>query len=399
MWERYDLKEKAKRSLRANYWKTVLVAFLLTAIAGASVGASAGTAANAAFQEVTKGAGSAAYSSSEYYSSSDPEFIDNFDEDFEYGVGEDEGSFVMNNSDTAFPHHEYDDSSLPAIVLLPFVALGILAIVVAIAAAAALQILIYNPLRVGMSRFFLRNLNQPANVAEVGRSFDRNFSENFKTLFFMDLYIFAWSLLLVVPGIIKFYEYRMIPYLLADDPTMTRERAFAESRQMMNGNKWQTFVLDLSFIPWHILAGLTLGILDIFYVEPYIQMTYAALYETLRYGTNSSALPFSAGEQNSSWNASANHGPVPPTVSYPMSTTSVAVAPVEAPSDEVLTPEVPATEQSTEDARDEDAASDTNTVGDENAANDEGAASDADTKNNEDDSPHNSSDTDETTLL
>ena len=132
MWERYDLKEKAKRSLRANYWKTVLVAFLLTAIAGASVGASAGTAANAAFQEVTKGAGSAAYSSSEYYSSSDPEFIDNFDEDFEYGVGEDEGSFVMNNSDTAFPHHEYDDSSLPAIVLLPFVALGILAIVVAL---------------------------------------------------------------------------------------------------------------------------------------------------------------------------------------------------------------------------------------------------------------------------
>lgn len=395
MWERYDLKEKAKRSLRANYWKTVLVAFLVTAIVGAGVGANAGTAANAAFQEVTKGAGSAAYSSSEHYSSSDPEFVD----DFEYGLDEDEDSYVMNNSDMAFPHHEYTDSSLPAIVLLPFLALGILTIVVAIAAAAALEILIYNPLRVGMSRFFLRNLHQPANVAEVGRGFDRNFSENFKTLFFMDLYIFAWSLLLIVPGIIKFYEYRMIPYLLADDPTMTRERAFAESRQMMDGNKWQTFVLDLSFIPWHMLAGLTLGILDVFYVEPYTQMTYAALYETLRYGTNSSALPFSAGEQNSSWNASANHGPVPPTVSYPMSTTSVAAAPIETARDEAFTPEVPATEQSTEDARDKDATGDTNAVSDENAANDEGAASDADTKNNEDDSPHSSSDTDETALL
>lgn len=401
MWERYELKEKAKRSLRANYWKTVLVAFLVTAIVGAGVGASAGTAANAAFQEVTKGAGSAAYTSYEHYSSSDPEFFDDFDEDFEYGLGEDEGSFVMNSSYTAFPHHEYTDSSLPAIVLLPFLALGILAIVVAIAAAAAIQILIYNPLRVGITRFFLRNLHQPANVAEVGRGFDRNFSENFKTLFFMDLYIFAWSLLLVIPGIIKFYEYRMIPYLLADDPTMTRERAFAESRQMMDGNKWQTFVLDLSFIPWHLLAGLTLGILDIFYVEPYIQMTYAALYETLRYNTSSSYLPFSADEQNSSWNASANHGPVPPTVSYPMSTSSVAVAPVETPSDEAFTPEVTAIEQSTEDARDEGAASDENAVRDEDAASDTGAATAEDTENSEDDSPHGSrpSDTDETALL
>ncbi len=424
MWERYELKEKAKSSLRANYWKTVLVAFLVAAIAGAGMGAGAVSAANAALQGAVAGAGSAGYAgyvSTEHYTSSDPEFFNDFDTDSEYGFGEDSGynfgededSFVMNNSDMAFHHHKYADSSLPAIALLPVITLIILIIVVAIGAAAALQILIYNPLRVGISRFFLRNLNQPANVAEVGRGFDRNFTENFKTLFFMDLYIFGWSLLLVIPGIIKFYEYRMIPYLLADDPTMTRERAFAESRQMMDGNKWQTFVLDLSFIPWHLLAGLTLGILDIFYVEPYIQMTYAALYEALRYGTSPSSLPFTADEQNSSWDGSANHVPVPPMVSYPISTISVVPTPIETPADEDFTPEVPDTEQSTEIANDEstagdedtadgeDAAGDEDTADGEDAAGDEGAANDKGAESNEDDSPNSpsASDTDETALL
>lgn len=411
MWERYELKEKAKSSLRANYWKTVLVAFLVAAIAGAGMGAGAVSAANAALQGAVAGAGSAGYAgyvSTEHYTSSDPEFFNDFDTDSEYGFGEDSGynfgededSFVMNNSDMAFHHHKYADSSLPAIALLPVITLIILIIVVAIGAAAALQILIYNPLRVGISRFFLRNLNQPANVAEVGRGFDRNFTENFKTLFFMDLYIFGWSLLLVIPGIIKFYEYRMIPYLLADDPTMTRERAFAESRQMMDGNKWQTFVLDLSFIPWHLLAGLTLGILDIFYVEPYIQMTYAALYEALRYGTSPSSVPFTADEQNSSWNSYTDRGPVPPTVSYPISTISVVPAPIETPADEDSTLES-ATEQSTEIANDESAAGDEDTADGEDAAGDEGAANDKGAESNEDDSPNSpsASDTDETALL
>ena len=76
----------------------------------------------------------------------------------------------------------------------------------------------------------------------------------------------------------------MIPYLLAENPQMTKEQAFAESKQMMQGQKWRAFVLDLSFIGWDILSGMTLGILGIFYVQPYIEATHAALYERLRYG-------------------------------------------------------------------------------------------------------------------
>ena len=74
----------------------------------------------------------------------------------------------------------------------------------------------------------------------------------------------------------------MIPYLLADHPEMTRKEAFAASKAMMKGNKWKAFVLDLSFILWSMLGALTLGIVTVFYVEPYRQLTGAALYEKLK---------------------------------------------------------------------------------------------------------------------
>ena len=103
-------------------------------------------------------------------------------------------------------------------------------------------------------------------------------------MFFRDLYTVLWTLLLIIPGIVKSYEYQMIPYLLAENPQMTKEQAFAESKRMMTGQKWRAFVLDLSFIGWNILSALTLGILGIFYVQPYMDATHAALYETHRYG-------------------------------------------------------------------------------------------------------------------
>ena len=112
-----------------------------------------------------------------------------------------------------------------------------------------------------------------------------NYLEIVKTMFLRDIFTFLWTLLFIIPGIVKAYEYRMIPYLLADDPTMTKDRAFAESRAMMRGNKWRAFVLDLSFLGWHILSVFTLGILELFYVAPYEFMADAALYESLRYGT------------------------------------------------------------------------------------------------------------------
>jgi uncharacterized membrane protein len=71
---------------------------------------------------------------------------------------------------------------------------------------------------------------------------------------------------------------------MSENPTMSFKDAQAESSKLMNGNKWKSFVLDLSFIGWDILSLCTFGILDIFFVGPYKASTDAALYETLKYG-------------------------------------------------------------------------------------------------------------------
>lgn len=74
----------------------------------------------------------------------------------------------------------------------------------------------------------------------------------------------------------------MIPYILAENENITTDEAFIRSKEMMDGNKWNAFVLDLSFIGWEILNAFTLGILGIFYVNPYIHQTDAALYDCLK---------------------------------------------------------------------------------------------------------------------
>ena len=72
-----------------------------------------------------------------------------------------------------------------------------------------------------------------------------------------DLYLVLWTLLFIIPGVVKSYEYKMIPYLLAEYPDMSTKEVFAKSREMMNGQKMDTFILDLSFIPWSVLSAIT----------------------------------------------------------------------------------------------------------------------------------------------
>ena len=120
-------------------------------------------------------------------------------------------------------------------------------------------------------------------MSTIKFAFDHNYKNIVKVMFFRDLYTVLWTLLFIIPGIVKSYEYQMIPYLLAENPQMTKEQAFAESKRMMTGQKWRAFVLDLSFLGWKILSLFTLGILDIFYVQPYMDSAHAALYDALRY--------------------------------------------------------------------------------------------------------------------
>ena len=90
-----------------------------------------------------------------------------------------------------------------------------------------------------------------------------------------------WSLLLVIPGIIKTYSYSMAFYILADNPELTAREALSKSKEMMNGHKLDLFVLQLSFIGWSLLTGLTFGLAGI-YTIPYISATMANFYNSIK---------------------------------------------------------------------------------------------------------------------
>ena len=89
-------------------------------------------------------------------------------------------------------------------------------------------------------------------------------------------------MLFVVPGIMKAYSYRLVPYILADNTDIAPMDALKLSQEMMNGHRMNAFILDLSFIGWFILTLLTCGLLGIFYVNPYYHATNAELYLAIK---------------------------------------------------------------------------------------------------------------------
>ena len=144
------------------------------------------------------------------------------------------------------------------------------------------SLLVRNVIQVGRNRFFMESRVGLPPFSSLFSAFSSPTYWNIvKTLFLRDIYIFLWSLLFIIPGIVKSYEYSMIPYLLAENPGMSAERAFALSREMTFGEKASIFVLDLSFFGWSVVCLFTFGI-GYFFLSPYVQATYAELYAALR---------------------------------------------------------------------------------------------------------------------
>ncbi len=118
---------------------------------------------------------------------------------------------------------------------------------------------------------------------ELGDMFSqlKNCLPAFCTTFLVGLYTFLWSLLLVIPGIVKGCAYSQAMYILAEDPSMGASEAIRRSKTMMEGHKMEYFLLGLSFMGWAILAVFTLGILYIWLI-PYMSATYANYYKSLK---------------------------------------------------------------------------------------------------------------------
>ena len=224
-WTRAELKIRAKAAVKMYYWKMVLVAFILSMIGG---GASSVGSRSASDNSAGSGASS---------------------------------MFEGINMQVAM--------------------IAVIIVLVVVVIALALSVFVFNVLEVGCRGFFSRSMTEDPELGLIADGFTQNYWNCVKTQFLKSLFIGLWSLLFVIPGVIKAYEYRMVPYLLAEHPEMSSGEIFARSKEMMQGNKWDTFVLDISFVGWVLLSGITLGILYIFWVGPYIAATDAALYHRI----------------------------------------------------------------------------------------------------------------------
>ncbi len=229
MIDRADLKSRGMNAFKANYWPCVGVGFVTTiAIARAS------------------GGGSSNWSNS-----------------------------FSNMSSSSSGQMTEDE------VMTLLVALGIVFIICMIfwVIGMAIKAFVLNPLLVGCRKFWLNNADGVAQGGDIFYGFKcGSYMNVVKVMFLKDLFVFLWSLLFVIPGVIKTYEWYVVAYLLAEDPTQSWTDVKEKSSQMMDGNKMDTFILGLSFIGWIMLSICTCGILSIFYVNPYIYATDAELY-------------------------------------------------------------------------------------------------------------------------
>lgn len=147
----------------------------------------------------------------------------------------------------------------------------------------AFAIFVQNILIVGQYRFFLENKSyENTNMNRILFVFRVKKTLNVAYIMFCKYFFnFLWFLT-IIGGFIKIYSYRMIPFILAENPDISRKDAFLISEKMMKGNKWNAFLLDCSFILWNILSLLTFGILKYLYINPLIGATNTELYFLLR---------------------------------------------------------------------------------------------------------------------
>lgn len=144
-------------------------------------------------------------------------------------------------------------------------------------------LLVVCPLSFGFMLCFLRLVRGEDSSEMVGDQFSifSKYGRYLGVSLLYTLYVLLWSLLLVIPGIIKSYSYAMTPYVVHDHPEMDADDCIHESRMMMKGYKWKLFCMDLSFIGWAILCIFTLGI-GLLWLQPYIEASHAKFYEELK---------------------------------------------------------------------------------------------------------------------
>lgn len=231
VWIRADLKTRAKAVLKLSYWKAFLVS-LIIGLAGAEGG----------------------------------------------GNGSSGSGWRMNGGEarnlTGFFGHTVNEGHVGFFII----AIGL----IILALIFAFRIFLGYPLEVGGRRYFIQSTQKEFNMNNLGYAFVKGrYMSIVQTMLLRGIYNFLWFLLLIIPGIIKYYAYSMVPYILSDNPNIGHKRAIEISNAMTDGQKFDMWVLDLSFIGWYLL-GTLLFFIGVLFVRPYEYATKAELYMVLR---------------------------------------------------------------------------------------------------------------------
>jgi len=140
------------------------------------------------------------------------------------------------------------------------------------------------PLAFGFALTFLDFMRGENRTEMVGQPFHvfKQYGRYLGTSLLQAIFIFLWSLLLIIPGIIMSYAYAMTPYLCRENPELSASECIAKSKEMMKGYKMKLFLLDLSFIGWFLLCIFPTFGIGFFWLRPYIQCSHAKFYEELK---------------------------------------------------------------------------------------------------------------------
>ena len=343
-WTRAELKGRAKGNIGKNYWLCVGVSLLMFLSVGIGIGMNSwkffleyknkhyfisgsqyayqteqdtqSTRMNTSFED--SGSREMAllhhYEEDHHYDYDDNDYdIDDYYDDDDYDIDDFYDDNDYNIYDDYYHNHEYRGSMGEALYILKKgLWLLLITFLISLVISLAISVLVYMPLQVGSCRFFMCNREDDADLNHLLIGFrDGNYLNVVKIMLIRSIKIALWSLLFVIPGIIKSYEYSMIPYLLSENPGMSKQEAFALSREMTSGEKWKMFVLGISFFPWMLLGGVTFGLIFIFWLYPYIFATNAELYAVLReklrlnsgriVGTENLRYVYADGNQNQSY--------------------------------------------------------------------------------------------------
>lgn len=173
-----------------------------------------------------------------------------------------------------------------AILMAAIGALGVLAFVYAVGMA-----ILGGVIHQGYTLYNLKLVDgRLATMGDLFSQFGR-FWDAFLLSLLTGIFTFLWALLLVIPGIVASYSYAMAPYIFLEDPECTPMEAIQRSKTMMDGHKWELFLLDLSFIGWSILCAFTFG-LGNHILRPYVSAARAVFYRQLQNGCRQTYNPY-----------------------------------------------------------------------------------------------------------